>query len=377
MHGFVLDAVARLENIAFAVSIAVILLLALTFAGLFFLYYRSYGRCISNKLEDDALKKEIIKENRKYFAAFSRSLSSENGVFVPFSRYREENRKARNRMKIVGNTVLIVFYSLFLFALGSAIYARSQGELIALGDTTCVIIRSASMEEKNARNTYLDDFGLDDQISPYALIGLKKAEKEEIALYDIVAVRDDDNRLVVHRVVAIEEKDGQRLYTLRGDANAASADYERNLTYEEIVGRYNGFQSFALGVIVYYFQSGIGFITLCFALILLGLYDALDIFLGKKIQMRKEALYPSIDAELESVFRKRRTPLLTDESADSDPFVSDRIRVSRLGKIEFRVPPKEKAPKRKKGLRTGKIEARVPTYAEQKRKKKRKRKNQA
>lgn len=77
MHGFVLDAVARLENIAFAVSIAVILLLALTFAGLFFLYYRSYGRCISNKLEDDALKKEIIKENRKYFAAFSRSLSSE------------------------------------------------------------------------------------------------------------------------------------------------------------------------------------------------------------------------------------------------------------------------------------------------------------
>ena len=279
-------------------------------------------------------------------------------------------------MKIVGNTVLVVFYSLFLFALGSAIYARSQGELITLGDTTCVIISSASMEEKNARNTYLDDFGLDDQISPYALIGLKKAEKEEIALYDIVAVRDDDNRLVVHRVVAIEEKDGQRLYTLRGDANAASADYERNLTYEEIVGRYNGFQSFALGVIVYYFQSGIGFITLCFALILLGLYDALDIFLGKKIQMRKEALYPSIDAELESVFRKRRTPLLTDESADSDPFVSDRIRVSRLGKIEFRVPPKEKAQKRKKGLRTGKIEARVPTYAEQERKKKRKRKNQ-
>lgn len=67
---------------------------------------------------------------------------------------------------------------------------------------------------------------------------------------------------------------------------------------------------------------------------------------------------------------------MTDESADSDPSFSDRIRVSRLGKIEFRVPPKEKAQKRKKGLRTGKIEARVPTYAEQERKKKRKRKNQ-
>lgn len=374
MHIIILDSISRVENIAFAVSVTVILLLTLTFAGLFYLYYRYYKRCISNKLEDEDLRKEIFKENNKYFAEFKTALRShdENETFISLTRYREKNKKMRNRIKIVGNAILVFFYLIFLFALGSAMYARSQGELISVGGTSCLIIRSASMEEKNARNTYLYEYRLDDQISSYAMIGLKKVGKNEIFLYDIVAFRDDEGRIVVHRIVAIEEREGETFYTTRGDANRVSADYEVNLTYEKIVGKYNGFQNFALGVMIFYFQSGIGLITLSFGLILIGFYDVVDICLGRAIEKRKSAIYPLIDAELEKTFAKRKIQIRDDSETDIDPFGGYRIRGSRLGKIEFKVPPKEKSKKRKKGLRFGKIEARVPSFAEQEARKRRK-----
>lgn len=302
----VLNSVSNLEAISLAVSITVIVLLVVAFGALFYLYYKYYGKCIDKKVEDTYITKEVILENKKYFSKTEETINDGKTTIE----YKKENtkklsvniqegKKSANIIKIIANTVLIIVYAIFLGFMGFAIYVRASGQLFMMSDTAYLIIKSGSMSEINEANQDLIDKNIDNQIQTYALIGIEKVEKSDIKLYDIMAFKDPDGNIIVHRIVHIHEENGQILYTTQGDANKGSAGYEINLSYEDFIGRYNGFQNVGLGLFIYYMQSGIGMITISLALVLIGFYDVLDIYLGKKISLRKNEIIVKLENEID------------------------------------------------------------------------------
>lgn len=302
----VLNSVSNLEAISLAVSITVIVLLVVAFGALFYLYYKYYGKCIDKKVEDTYITKEVILENKKYFSKTEETVNDGKTTIE----YKKENtkklsvniqegKKSANIIKIIANTVLIIVYAIFLGFMGFAIYVRASGQLFMMSDTAYLIIKSGSMSEINEANQDLIDKNIDNQIQTYALIGIEKVEESDIKLYDIMAFKDPDGNIIVHRIVHIHEENGQILYTTQGDANKGSAGYEINLSYEDFIGRYNGFQNVGLGLFIYYMQSGIGMITISLALVLIGFYDVLDIYLGKKISLRKNEIIVKLENEID------------------------------------------------------------------------------
>lgn len=309
----VLDKFSQLDLIGTIVSIIVIFLLVVTFGVLFLLHYRYYKKCILHHLEDDVLKKEVLYENKKYLKETEKilndnflSLEDKKKAIIPLSSYVEQKKKKHIPLKIIGNIFLGIFYVSVVFILASAIYVKSSGEMFSIRDTSCLIIKSGSMEEKHENNTYLFENQLDDQISTYSLISIRKVAKEDIHLYDIIAFKDQENRVIVHRVIQIYSESGETRYMARGDANNGSASYELSLRYEDVIGKYTGYQSFPLGVMIFYFQSGIGLITLCFALVLVGFYDILDMKLGQHIKVVKQELYGIVDQEIQDLIENQK-----------------------------------------------------------------------
>lgn len=310
-----LSSVKQLESISIAVSVTVIVLLVLSFGALFYLYYRYYAKCIDNKIEDNYIKREVILENKKYFSRVEGVLAdakldakSKRDSLPKFEKHLEEKKRSHKNLKVVANTFLVIFYVAFLSIMSFAIYVRSSGDLFMVNGVSCLVIRTGSMEEAHENNKYIVEHGLDNQISAYSLIGIEKVKEEEIALYDIVAFYNKKEQIVVHRVINVYEKEGVVHYNTKGDANTASASYEIGLTYDDIVGKYNGFQNFGLGVTIYYLQSNIGIITVSLSLLLIGFYDLLEVFLGKRIQNRKLSMSTTIDDEIDYLIASGKKP---------------------------------------------------------------------
>ncbi len=295
----------KIEATSMAVSIVVIAFLTIGFGVLFYLYYHYYKKCVKGGLEDSYLKEEIIKENPSYFknvekVIYDDSLSLEEKYeSVPtIQEHVKDVLMRKNGLKFLANTVLVLVYLACLSVLIFAATSRASGEVFPFGNTSCVVIRTGSMEEVNPSNGYIKEHNLTDQIETMALIGLDKVENEEaMEQYKIYAI-EGDNRILVHRLITIREnEEGDTVYTFRGDANSASFNEEIDVPFEQIIGVYNGFQNVGLGMTVAYLQSDIGIIAVCFGLILIGCYDIFEIILGKRIEERKQLLYPIIDGE--------------------------------------------------------------------------------
>ncbi len=297
----------KLDHIATIVSLIVIALMAITFGILFLIYYHYYSKCIANDIENATLKKEIVKENKKYFKEVE-VLMNDSTIhikeikekLIPLKTYveKQKNTKPRKTIKIISNVFLCIFYLFFVCMLIAAVYIKSSGDVFSLLDTSCLVIKSGSMEEKNEKNTYLFENNLNNQISTYELITIQKVKEDELQLYDIVAFKNSKNEIIVHRIIQVYQENDEVFYMTRGDANDGSASYEIKIKYEDIIGRYTGYHNFYLGVFIYYFQSGIGLITLSFALILVGFYEILDSLISKRIKRKKSELYARIDQDI-------------------------------------------------------------------------------
>ena len=297
-------AMTRIEATSLAVSICVIVFLTLGFGVLFYLYYHYYRKCVDGGLEDGYLKNEIIKENPSYFKNVeavikddSLTLEDKYAKVPTMKEHVHEVFMRKNGLKVLANTVLVIVYAACLAVLIFAAYSRASGETFAFGNTTCLIVRTGSMEEANAANSYLEENNLTDRIETMSLIGIDKVDSiADMEQYKIYAFEGDD-RVLVHRLISINLEGEEPVYTFRGDANSASFVEEIDVPFSKIIGEYNGFQNVGLGMSVAYLQSDIGIIAVCFGLILVGAYDVFEIALGKRIEKRKEEIYPLIDSE--------------------------------------------------------------------------------
>ena len=76
---------------------------------------------------------------------------------------------------------------------------------------------------------------MEDTINKNDIIVVKKVDKNEINENDIISF-DNGNEIITHRIVEIENINGQTLYTTKGDNNRFADD--EKISFEQIEGKY-------------------------------------------------------------------------------------------------------------------------------------------
>lgn len=209
---------------------------------------------------------------------------------------RKEKKKAKN--KTIMNYFALVFYFLIFVVFGISLAFKVNDQTLFIGNTSYITILTGSMETIYDGNTYIKDNNLTDQIEQYSLIGIDKINEEDIKLYDVIAYKHDDV-IYVHRVIKImENAEGVKLFTLRGDANSDSLTFELGVRYENIVGKYNGFSNYGLGVTLIYLQSNIGIVALLSGFLFLIMFDFSEEGIENSYDSRESYVAKDIDNEI-------------------------------------------------------------------------------
>lgn len=111
---------------------------------------------------------------------------------------------------------------------------------------------------------------------------VKKIPEEEIKVNDIISFTTKNQINVTHRVIEIQEENGIKKYTTKGDNN--NTEDKEKITYEQIEGKYQ-FKINQFGMIIQILKSKVTLIILVIAIILITCYQGR---LKKKKQERKQ-----------------------------------------------------------------------------------------
>ncbi len=196
---------------------------------------------------------------------------------------KKANKSTSKATSIIFGLVVPLLVSVAL--LGLTVFAL----VIKLSETTSVsvpkVVYTGSMASKNEKNKYLETNDLNDQIKRYDLIFLSPMpEQEDIKLYDVVAYQASDGTLIIHRIIKIEEVDGQTMYTFRGDSNESS-DLLR-VSYSQMKGIYKGNRVPFVGSIIVFFQSPAGWICMLLMVLVLIVLSIVEYKFSKLINDR-------------------------------------------------------------------------------------------
>lgn len=262
----------------FSIIITTIVIICMTFAFsfLFWLYSKYKCKVIDLGGEDEKLTAELNKDYEVYCRKANVEASVEEFI---------EHKKKQNRLFRIITDIIYSLFILILFSLSCvALIFRVWGQQFYFGHTTYLTIQTGSMSKKNPVHQNLNQLP-NNQIKQYALIGIDKVKEQDIKLYDIVAFKHE-GAIYVHRVVQILESNGKRAYTTQGDANTGSFSFEIDIPFDNILGKYNGYQSIGLGVILTYLQSESGIIALIFAMLMLVIIDLSEVYITKCYKKR-------------------------------------------------------------------------------------------
>lgn len=206
--------------------------------------------------------------------------------------------KRDNKKKIIISKILDYAFSgivclvfAFLFFSSLSIDSKQDNKV---GDVPVYrVVRTGSMAEKNEKNTYLVENGLDDQILAFDLILTEKLPGEmELELYDIV-VYEVDGMLIVHRIVEIEEPNAShpdcRHFRLQGDAVEAADRFP--VTYDQMKAIYRGQRIPFVGSFILFMQSPAGWMCALFVLLAMIATPILELLFAYKKKKRIEDHY--------------------------------------------------------------------------------------
>ncbi|MGN1295764.1 MAG: signal peptidase I [Bacilli bacterium] len=221
------------------ISIVVTFIGVASFATVFTILYSNYTKSQSNEIKtgkhDIAIIDEVIYEGKE----------------------KIKNRK--KKIKIIKNIFftisMIIIIPLFLFS----IYNKVTNSNIIIGNHSLMAVASGSMSEKHQDNDYLLTNDLNNQFLKYDIIILEKVEPEELKLYDVIAYTNDNGVNIIHRIVKVND-DGT--FVTKGDASGTGKEDSYHPTYADVIGRYTGKKINGLGIIVAFFQSYAGIITI-------------------------------------------------------------------------------------------------------------------
>ena len=230
------------ELYMFIVCMIVYVVLAVLFTVLILSILRLSLKLIRNGVEDERIVKDY---NRGRF-----------------------NKKAGCALDcVLTGLMCLVLFSMFAFSLYTQVVADNKTGSVP----TYRVVLSDSMSSKYENNTYLFDNDINNQFQRFDLILTHKLPAEEdLKLYDIV-VYEMDNKLVIHRIVNIEEPNAnhpnERYFRLQGDSVHVSDKYP--VKYSQMKAIYKGERIPNVGSIFAFMQSPAGY--MCIILIVLGI----------------------------------------------------------------------------------------------------------
>ena len=231
-----------LEIISLIVTIVCLLSFSLVFTFLFRHYFLSQIHTIENGEDDLYLLDNVIEETKL------------------------EKSKRRKAMRIVGKVISYLILGVVAAFFVYSLVNRFTSGVTMIGDKAMVVIGSGSMSQQNEANTYLKTNNLNNQFNTYDIIQIQKyKDVDQVKLYDVVAYRNDENIVIVHRVIEIKETDGTKTFITQGDSNNASdvgSQYKESLSYDRIVGYYTNFRIQGVGAFIVFLQSNSGIITI-------------------------------------------------------------------------------------------------------------------
>ncbi|MCQ2797182.1 MAG: signal peptidase I [Bacilli bacterium] len=268
----------KIEILSLVITIVALISFCAVFTVLFMNYYKSLTEKVLEGKEDIDLIDNAIYESKK--------------------KSQKKTRVTRLVLKVVCYAVLAVLIA----GIGMGIYGRITGNVMPIGDTTAIVVASGSMSEKNEVNTYLFENNLNNQFNTYDIIQVKKyGSQNDVKQYDVVAFKNADGVVIIHRIVSLNVVDGETCYLTRGDSNNASdngSQYTTFLHYSDIVGYYTGNRVQMLGVAVIFLQSNSGIITILAVLYALLMQDYLRGKYEKAANERTNLLIELLDYDL-------------------------------------------------------------------------------
>lgn len=260
-------------------SLIITLICVASFATVFTVLFRHYYKGMISDVKDGKLDIELI----------------DNALYEE----KIEKSKKHKVFKIVLKTFSSVLLGVILLGFGVSLYSRITGNLMPIGNNTFVVVSTGSMEKRNENNDYLDTYNLRNQINTYDMVNITKIKnKEEIKLYDVIAFKADDGRVIVHRVVKITS-DG--LIT-KGDSNRdndVGSLYSNYLSYKNVIGKYTGTRIPLVGLFVIFLQSNAGIITIVSVFYCLLMFEHLKGKYENAIIERTNFLIDLINVDLE------------------------------------------------------------------------------
>ena len=200
------------------------------------------------------------------------------------AQYVKKVKRRKTARLAVSYTLLGLFVPLFVFM----VIGRATNGVSKFGDTTVLVVSSGSMSSKNASNSYLKEYKLNNQIKTYDIVTFKDVSSSNpIKQFDIVAYTNKDNNIIIHRVIDMVELDGEIRYITRGDANSVSDTYMPRA--RDILGTYTNKSVPFFGAFILFFQSYTGILTaLLIAYILVFISLLYDKY--QKVFLSREAL---------------------------------------------------------------------------------------
>ena len=122
---------------------------------------------------------------------------------------------------------------------------------------------------------------MEDTINKNDIIVVKKVDKNEINENDIISF-DNGNEIITHRIVEIENINGQTLYTTKGDNNRFADD--EKISFEQIEGKYV-FKLSKLGYLMNFLKNRY-FLIILFIILILCFIHIINV--KKRIKNREE-----------------------------------------------------------------------------------------
>lgn len=117
--------------------------------------------------------------------------------------------------------------------------------------------------------------------------------EDHFVVGDIITFRQPDTfAIITHRIIEIEEIDGELYFTTQGDNNYTSLDWEIGFSQDQIIGKYVGKSGFLGSVYNKLFSNGINliFIAVIFVFLVIGGMELFSIINTLKQVKEKQML---------------------------------------------------------------------------------------
>ena len=200
---------------------------------------------------------------------------------------KERNIKL-SKLDIIGMVLIILFLPIIIINATLVIKGMINPEKVptVFGYAPLIVI-SDSMDLE-----YSKDYGNPGAFNKGDLIFIKEINPNDLKEEDIISYFDEDNKIVSHRIIRFEEKDGVRMIITKGDYSVSE---DPAVHPDRVIGIYKT-RLAKLGGLAMFIQKPVGVLVLIGIPVLI--YLAVDLVNKNKEKKASQAKNEELEAEI-------------------------------------------------------------------------------